>query len=157
MRAVVAAGSLPLRPGVQRIVDEAIAAGMHLGVCTTSNPKAIDGVLDLLGPARKSKFEFVLAGDVVSKKKPDPEIYLLAAQQLGIDPKRCLGIEDSVNGLRALKAAGRNVIGLGAGEPDFDTPDNIKQAAVKAMEAAGSPSGTPNEDVEILSVEIVER
>src|SRR3954452_7244486 len=36
---------------------------------------------------------------------------------------------------RALKAAGRNVIGLGAGEPDFDTPDNIKRAAIKAIES----------------------
>src|SRR3974377_1617149 len=40
---------------------------------------------------------------------------------------------------RALKAAGRNVIGLGAGEPDFDTPDNIKQAAIKAIQSGKAP------------------
>src|SRR5690606_24602971 len=74
---LVAEGGLPLRPGISRIVDEAIAAGVKLGVCTTSNPKFIDAVLDLFGPERKAKFDFVHAGDVVSRKKPDPEIYEL--------------------------------------------------------------------------------
>ena len=64
---IIASGELPLRPGVQRIVDEAVAGGVRLGVCTTSNPKSIDGVLDLLGPERKARFEFVLAGDVVAR------------------------------------------------------------------------------------------
>ena len=41
---------LPVRPGVLRIIDEAMAAGVRLGVCTTSNPKFIDAVLDLFGP-----------------------------------------------------------------------------------------------------------
>ena len=75
---LVAEGGLPLRPGIGRIVDEAIAAGVRLGVCTTSNPKFIDAVLDLFGPERKARFEFVHAGDVVAKKKPAPDIYLLA-------------------------------------------------------------------------------
>mgnify|MGYP003694454973 CR=1 FL=1 len=82
------AASLPLRPGISRIVDEAHAAGVRLGVCTTSDPKAIDGVLDLFGAQRKSWFEIVLAGDVVTKKKPDPEIYNLAKAKLGLDGAR---------------------------------------------------------------------
>ncbi len=81
---LIAKGSLPLRPGIGRIVDEAHAAGVRLGVCTTSNPKAIDGVLDLLGAERKKWFEIVLAGDIVKKKKPDPEIYELAKRKLGL-------------------------------------------------------------------------
>lgn len=102
---LIADGRLPLRPGIQRIVDEAIAAGVRLGVCTTSNPKAIDGVLNLLGPERKSKFEFVLAGDVVSRKKPDPEIYNLAKEKLGLPVQECVVIEDSRNGLLAALGA----------------------------------------------------
>jgi HAD superfamily hydrolase (TIGR01509 family) len=97
---------LPVRPGILRIIDEAIAADVRLGVCTTSNPKFIDAVLDLFGQDRKAKFEFVHAGDVVSKKKPDPEIYELAKQSLGIPPERCVVIEDSRNGLLAAKGAG---------------------------------------------------
>jgi aspartate aminotransferase len=55
----------------------------------------------------------------------------LADQLKRIKPSATLAVTDKA---RALKAAGRNVIGLGAGEPDFDTPDNIKQAAIKAIE-----------------------
>jgi HAD superfamily hydrolase (TIGR01509 family) len=103
---LVSEGGLPLRPGIARIVDEAIAAGVRLGVCTTSNPKFIDAVLDLFGPERKAKFEFVHAGDCVSRKKPDPEIYQLAQASLGVPPTRCVVIEDSRNGLLAAKGAG---------------------------------------------------
>ena len=98
--------SLPVRPGVLRIIDEAIAAGVKLGVCTTSNPKFIDAVLDLFGPERKAAFDFVHAGDVVSKKKPDPEIYELAKQSLGLPVHQCMVIEDSRNGLLAARGAG---------------------------------------------------
>lgn len=103
---LVAEGGLPLRPGIARIVDEAIAAGVRLGVCTTSNPRFIDAVLDLFGPERKAKFDFVHAGDVVARKKPDPEIYELAKQSLGLPPHECVVIEDSRNGLLAARGAG---------------------------------------------------
>src|SRR5690606_39376129 len=67
-----------------RSVDEASAAGVKLAVCTTSAAESVAGVLDLLGPERKARFEHVLAGDVVKSKKPDPEIYLLARERLGL-------------------------------------------------------------------------
>ncbi len=98
--------SLPVRPGILRIIDEAIAAGVKLGVCTTSNPKFIDAVLDLFGPERKAAFDFVHAGDVVAKKKPAPDIYLLALETLGLSPRDCIVIEDSRNGLLAATGAG---------------------------------------------------
>ena len=103
---LVGEGALQLRPGVSRIVDEAIAAGVKLGVCTTSNPLFIDAVLDLLGPERKARFAFVHAGDCVARKKPDPEIYELAKQSLGLPVDECVVIEDSRNGLLAAKGAG---------------------------------------------------
>ena len=103
---LVAEGGLPLRPGIARIADEAIAAGVRLGVCTTSNPKFIDAVLDLFGPERKARFDFVHAGDVVAKKKPAPDIYLLALETLGLPPHECMVIEDSRNGLLAATGAG---------------------------------------------------
>lgn len=103
---LISAGQLPLRAGVLRLVDEAIAAGARLGVCTTSNPKSIDAVLDLMGPERKRMFEFVLAGDIVSRKKPDPEIYDMAKARLGLPTSECIVIEDSRNGLLAAVGAG---------------------------------------------------
>src|SRR5436190_23053064 len=55
------------------------------------------------------------------------------AQSLNrIQPSATIAVTDKA---RALKAAGRDAIGLGAGEPDFDTPDNIKEAAIKAIRA----------------------
>lgn len=103
---IIASGKLPLRPGIVRIVDEAIAAGVRLGVCTTSASRSVGGVLDLMGADRKSKFEFVLAGDVVDRKKPDPEIYELALRELELPGQSCLVIEDSRNGLLAAHGAG---------------------------------------------------
>ena len=98
--------SLPVRPGILRIIDEAMAAEVKLGVCTTSNPKFIDAVLDLFGPKRKAAFDFVHAGDVVAKKKPAPDIYLLAQETLGVPANQCIVIEDSRNGLLAATGAG---------------------------------------------------
>jgi HAD superfamily hydrolase (TIGR01509 family) len=133
--ALIAAGSLPLRPGISRIVDEAHAAGVRLGVCTTSDPKAIDGVLDLFGPERKKWFEIVLAGDIVKKKKPDPEIYDLAKHKLDLDGRDCVVIEDSRNGLRAS---------LGAGIPTLITTSTYTKAedftgAAKVVPELGDP------------------
>jgi len=108
---LVAEGGLPLRPGIARIVDEAIAADVTLGVCTTSNPAFIDKVLDLFGEEVKEQFAFVHAGDIVARKKPDPEIYELAKQSLkvgrgGPQAHECVVIEDSRNGLLAATGAG---------------------------------------------------
>lgn len=64
----------------------------------------------LLGPERKKHFKAILAGDVVSKKKPDPEIYNLAKERLGLKGNECVVIEDSQNGLLAAKAAGMHCI-----------------------------------------------
>jgi len=151
---LIANGSLPLRPGVARIVDDAHAAGVRLGVCTTSDPKAIDGVLDLLGAKRKSWFEIVLAGDVVKKKKPDPEIYNLAKQRLGLDARDCVVIEDSRNGLLAALGAGIKCLittsaytldedfsGAAKVVPELGDPPNVRVAledlqALKAPRAA---------------------
>lgn len=104
---IIESGELPLRPGAARLVDEAIAENVDLAVCSTANERAVNLVVErLLGPKRKAKFDLILAGDVVSKKKPDPEIYNLALQRLDLKPNECVVIEDSRNGLLAAKTAG---------------------------------------------------
>ena len=108
---IIESGELPLRPGIARIVDEAIAAKMTLAVCSTSHERAVNLVVErLLGPERRAHFSAILAGDVVSKKKPDPEIYNLASQRLSLQPSECVVVEDSRNGLLAAKAAGMHCI-----------------------------------------------
>jgi beta-phosphoglucomutase-like phosphatase (HAD superfamily) len=92
---------------VARLVDEAIDKNLMLAVCSTSNERAVNLVAEtMLGNERKSHFNAILAGDVVSKKKPDPEIYNLALERLGLIPTECVVVEDSLNGLLAAKAAG---------------------------------------------------
>ena len=99
-------GNLPLRSGVARLVDEAIAANLLLAICSTSNERAVQLIARrLLGERRRERF-LVLAGDIVPKKKPDPAIYTLARDRLGVAPAECVVVEDSRNGLLAARAAG---------------------------------------------------
>jgi HAD superfamily hydrolase (TIGR01509 family) len=108
---IIESSQLPLRPGVARLVDEAIADDITLAVCSTSNERAVTLVVEcLLGPERRSHFAAIFAGDVVSKKKPDPEIYNLAANKLNLEPIQCIVVEDSRNGFLAAQAAGMHCI-----------------------------------------------
>ncbi|TKW00549.2 hypothetical protein SEVIR_8G117400v4 [Setaria viridis] len=101
---------LPLRPGVQRLIDEALGKGIKVAVCSTSNEKAVSAIVScLLGPDKAEKIT-IFAGDVVPRKKPDPAIYILAATTLGVDPSSCVVVEDSNIGLAAAKAAGMKCI-----------------------------------------------
>ena len=108
---IISSGELKLRLGVARIVDEAIAANILLAVCSTSNERAVNLIVEkLLGEKRKKYFSAILAGDVVSRKKPDPEIYVLALEKLKVNPEECVVIEDSRNGLLAARGAGMHCI-----------------------------------------------
>ena len=69
-----------------------------------------------------------------------------------IKPSATMAVTDKA---RALKAAGRDVIGLGAGEPDFDTPDNIKQAAIKAIESGQASKYTAVDGIPELKAAVI--
>ncbi len=108
---IIESGQLPLRPGIARLIDEAIAADVALAICSTSHERAVNLVAEiLLGPERKARFSTILAGDVVSKKKPDPEIYNLASERLILEPSECVVVEDTRIGLLAAKAAGMHCV-----------------------------------------------
>jgi HAD superfamily hydrolase (TIGR01509 family) len=105
---MVESGILPLRAGVKRLMKEAMEAGLRLGVCTTANERSANAIAK--GMLGEIDLEFVLAGDVVSKKKPDPEIYLLALERTGLAAEECIVVEDSRNGILAAKAAGLRAV-----------------------------------------------
>jgi len=105
---LIETGKLPLRPGIHRFMKEAMAAGLKIAVCTTSNEQAAKAITGKI--LSDIKFELVLAGDVVEKKKPDPEIYNLALSKLGLKPDEVMVVEDSKNGVKASKAAGIQTI-----------------------------------------------
>jgi len=125
---LIEAGALPLRPGVMRLVDEALAAGLPIAVCSTSNEKSVRAIVEkLLGPTRSPKIT-IFAGDIVKAKKPDPAIYNLAADTLSLDPKKCVVIEDSHIGLTAAKSAGMKCIVTKSPytqEEDFSIADRV--------------------------------
>jgi HAD superfamily hydrolase (TIGR01509 family) len=105
-KAMVLAGRLPARSGVARVVDEALDAGWLLAVASTSAEESVRAVLEhAVGNDNAARF-VVLAGDVVAAKKPDPAIYQLALERLGIGPADAIVIEDSRNGLLAAVGAG---------------------------------------------------
>lgn len=105
---LIESGKLPLRPGIKRIMKEANEKGIVVGICTTSNEKAVNTIIKSL--LSDVKIDLILAGDIVTKKKPDPEIYLLALEKTGFSPDEVLVVEDSENGLIAGKAAGIKVL-----------------------------------------------
>ena len=103
--ALVEAGALPARPGIARIVSDAAAAGWTLAVASTSAEASVRAVLRSAVGELASQFE-VFAGDVVSAKKPAPDIYLLALEKLGAEAQDTVVIEDSGPGAAAAAAAG---------------------------------------------------
>lgn len=99
-------GEIPLRNGVARLLREARAAGLRLGIATTTTPENVTYLLEAtLGKEAIAWFECIAAGDIVPKKKPAPDIYLYAMQQMGLQPEECLAFEDSDNGIRSAVAA----------------------------------------------------
>lgn len=110
-KALIEKGQAKIRPGVLRLMDEAHARGIKLAICSAANAQAIHLVLDkLVGQERLNNFDAILAGDVVSKKKPDPMIYNVAREKLGVSAEDCVVIEDSQIGLKAGIGANMRVV-----------------------------------------------
>ncbi len=126
---IIESGELPLRSGVARLIDEAIEAGLKLAICSTSNERSVNLIATkMLERSRFEKFGQILAGDVVSRKKPDPEIYNMVKERLGLRGEDCLVVEDSRNGLLAVKNAGmRCLVTISAytREEDFTEADLV--------------------------------
>lgn len=100
-------GSVGLRPGIERIFNEAREAGLKLAISTTTNTSPLRALFEgTLGLDVLDGFEAIAAGDMVANKKPAPDLYLLALEKLGLPAGACLAMEDSRNGLVSAKAAG---------------------------------------------------
>jgi HAD superfamily hydrolase (TIGR01509 family) len=97
----------PLIPGAVGAVRRLADAGVPIAVASSSPRAVIDAALDSLGIA--GLFQVVVASDEVAHGKPAPDVYLLAASELGIEPSSCLVVEDSLNGVLAARAAGMTV------------------------------------------------
>jgi HAD superfamily hydrolase (TIGR01509 family) len=131
----VRAGQLPGRPGIARIVNEALDAGWQLAVASTSAEESVRAVLEhVVGQDVAAHFA-VFAGDVVPAKKPDPAIYVLAIEQLGVAPDEAIVVEDSRNGLLAAVGADlRCVVTLSS----YTADEDMREAAI-VVTSLGDP------------------
>jgi len=103
---LMAEGKIPLRVGVERLINEARAVGMRMAVVTTTTPENVTALLEnTLGPDSESWFEVIAAGDIVPAKKPAPDIYDWALQKMNLTPQEAIAFEDSSNGILSSAAA----------------------------------------------------
>ena len=100
-------GKMPLKPGVHRILDVLERLGIPKAVASSNGPGAIRAYLTGAGIA--DRFDQVISGNECARSKPEPDIFLLAAERLGVPPEACLVVEDSPSGVRAGRAAGMTV------------------------------------------------
>ena len=104
---LIADGGAPLRPGVARIIGEARAAGVRLGIASTTTSANVSALISAqFGADAWNWFEALACGDVVENKKPAPDIYTRVLGMLRLPASDCVAFEDSVNGLNSAKAAG---------------------------------------------------
>ena len=142
-KAKVHSGALPGRPGIARVVDEALASNWTLAVASTSTEESVRGVLDHAVGRETAAHFAVLAGDVVPAKKPNPGIYTLALERTGADPDETIVVEDSRNGLLAAVGAGlRCVVTVSSYTRDEDFSEAVLVV---------SSLGDPGEPAEVLA------
>ena len=135
LRELLESQPLPARPGIVRIIGAADRAGWRLTVASTSAKAAVRAVVRrVVGPALAERLT-IFAGDVVSAKKPHPEIYELAVARLGVRKDETLVVEDSRNGLLAATAAGlRCVVTVS----DYSAGEDFSEAAL-VLSSLGDP------------------
>jgi HAD superfamily hydrolase (TIGR01509 family) len=104
----VAEGRVMVRPGARELLAEVAAAGVPHALVTGSQRPFTEAVLASTG----FRFPVTVTGDDVTRTKPDPEPYLLAAKLLDADPEQCVALEDSPNGVASATAAGCHVVAV---------------------------------------------
>lgn len=115
---LAAQGKVPLKPHTIELLTSMKNAGMKTAIASSSTREEVTSQMEVLGAL--PFFDACICGDQVTKSKPDPEIFLLACDALGIKPSEGVGLEDSFNGVRSCKASGLYTIMV----PDIIQPDD---------------------------------
>jgi len=104
-------GKLKALPGVHRFIEMCRKKGLKIAIATSADRVKLETNLRAL-QFPEGTIDATVNGLEVEHKKPDPEIYLVAAQKLGLHPEECLVVEDAVSGVKAGKAAGCKVLAV---------------------------------------------
>ena len=111
-------GEVPLKPHTIELLSAMKNAGMKIAIASSSTREEVTTQMEMLGAL--PYFDTCVCGDQVTRSKPDPEIFLLACDALGVKPEDAVGLEDSFNGVRACKASGLYTVMV----PDIIQPDD---------------------------------
>jgi HAD superfamily hydrolase (TIGR01509 family) len=104
-------GRLQPLPGAVGFIATCKRRGLRIAVASSADEMKVDGNLAQIRLPRET-FDAVVTGNEVAHKKPDPTVFLVAAERLKLAPQACLVVEDATNGIRAGKAAGARCLGL---------------------------------------------
>ncbi|HZZ41822.1 MAG TPA: HAD-IA family hydrolase [Tepidisphaeraceae bacterium] len=130
-------GQMKALPGAAAYVRRSRERGLKLAVATSADRRKMVGNLRQIG-IEQSAFDVIVTGDEVEKKKPDPEIFLLAAEKLGLAPAECLVVEDAISGVKAGQAAGSRVLAVATTFPAEELrkyhPDYLAKNLAEAPE-----------------------
>lgn len=94
---------IPVMPGLVDLLENLKTKGYTLAVASSSTPEIIDLILNKTH--LKKYFQVMVSSQQAGKSKPEPDVFLMAAQRIGVGPAHCLVIEDSANGIKAAIAA----------------------------------------------------
>ncbi|WP_328820987.1 HAD family hydrolase [Nocardia sp. CY41] len=115
-------GPIPWRPGAKDALAMVRAAGLSSALVTNTKRSLTEFGLDTLG---RDFFDVSVCGDEVAHGKPEPDVYLRAAELLGLAPEHCVAVEDSPTGARAAQAAGCALVVVPCEIPVPDAPGRV--------------------------------
>jgi HAD superfamily hydrolase (TIGR01509 family) len=111
-------------PGARRAVENTRQTGLKTALASSSRREWVEATLK--GAGLEGLFEAVISGEMVEHGKPAPDIFLLAAEKLGVSPEACVVLEDSPRGIEAAKAAGMLAVGVRSQyEMDLSQADQV--------------------------------
>lgn len=143
-KAMLIDGAIPLRPGVERLFNEARNAGLRLAIATTTAPSNVEYLIrSNLGDEAIGWFDIIAAGEMVPHKKPSPEIYQLVLNEMGWNANECIAFEDSYNGVLSARGADLPVI---ITITDYTCEDDFT-----AADLVLSTFGDPGHPVDVIS------
>lgn len=157
----LAAGQLPLRAGIARLMREAAAANIRIAIVTNASRATLEPFLDhVLGAALCPLVGFTVTGDEVAHKKPAPDLYAAACAGLGYSPETCIAIEDSQTGVAAASAAGvPALVTINA-----DTRRQCFAKALAVVDSLGEPTApsieiikSPGFDFDYVDLDVLRR
>lgn len=134
VRRAAANGGVRVMPGARELLAELTSSGVPRALVTSSDRLVMDEILTGIGAADGKVFATTVCAQDVRRTKPDPEPYLTAARRLGVDPARCVVLEDSINGVIAGEAAGCVTVAVPAVVPVPQAPGRTVVSSLREVD-----------------------